>query len=259
MYSVTDKIRAGVASAALVPQKENWMTVKQHPRSFPLLFERCRSPAMVDIPMANICQICSTAPSKYRCPTCRTQTYVPEPLCLRDCSDHGRCSLGCTKLHKLQCDDTSNSDNVVNEKPADAAEGIVTSNTASEPHEQFRNLKDSHHLSKLFEKYPTLRIQLNQLYQVATEPSTQYRSRQMYQRGRHGQDQRRGHFSNRQDPRSDHWTPEEGYKNALSMLNDRLKSNSSEHDGLREYAELVLLLCPSHDENADSSNTSLVP
>lgn len=72
--------------------------------------------------------------------------------------------------------------------------------------------------------------------------------RQSHYRGRISQ----GHFRERHDSRSDRWTPEQGFNNALYALENELDSDVPEYQGLREYAKLVIRLSPSNQPNEDS-------
>ena len=72
---------------------------------------------------------------------------------------------------------------------------------------------------------------------------------QLHYRGRFSQ----GHFRERHASRSDRWTPEQGFNNALHTLEKELNSDQPEHKGLREYAKLVIALNSSNQLNEASS------
>lgn len=163
-----------------------------------------------------------------------------------------RCSLSCTNLHKAQCNDPllqQPNGQIFDHHLPVATNGSLNTSTVHDPYEPFRTLKDSQDLSRLFERYPALRTQLNQLYQIAADPRMSQQPRQLHYRGRNPQ----GHFRERHDSRSDRWTPEQGFNNALHTLENELDSDMPKYQGLREYAKLVLRLNSSNQPTEDTS------
>ena len=163
--------------------------------------------------------------------------------------------MSCTKIHKTQCSHALPQRRT--SQGSDHALPVVTNgspdtSTLQTPYEAFRTLKDSQDLSELFARYPALRTQLNQLYQIAADPTTSQHTRQPHYRGRISQ----GHFRERHDSKSDRWTPEQGFNNALHTLENELTSNVPEYQGLREYAKLVIRLSRSNQPNEDSPRDS---
>ncbi|OJD17817.1 hypothetical protein AJ78_02116 [Emergomyces pasteurianus Ep9510] len=204
-----------------------------------------------------LCEVCSTEPSKYRCPTCNVQS----------------CSLSCTQFHKIQCTPkapeqghepqklTGLHDNVQNDTSeatsGDTCEGTSPANlqlpnnlpNSNTPKAalQFKNLESSQELSDLFARYPTLRPQLREIYKITLEEEWVEMKQSNYGRGR-GRGRGRGGFSGRGGRSRGPWNEEKGFSRGLGkvrLLRETLESNngaasSTDIEGFGQFAALVL-------------------
>ncbi|OAX81190.1 hypothetical protein ACJ72_04470 [Emergomyces africanus] len=207
------------------------------------------------------CEVCSTEPSKYRCPTCNVQS----------------CSLGCTQSHKIHCtpkapeqgqepekqtgllDDTVQND-MLETAPGDTCEGTSNANppllgnlppnfNTPKAAFHFKDLESPQALNDLFARYPALRSQLREIYKLTLEEEWVETNYSNYGRGR-GRGRGRGAFAGRGGGRSrGPWNEEKGFNRGLGKvrrLRESLESNnygaasSADIEGFRQFSALVL-------------------
>ncbi|OJD26625.1 hypothetical protein ACJ73_01993 [Blastomyces percursus] len=205
-----------------------------------------------------LCEVCSTEPSKYRCPICNVQS----------------CSLACIQAHKTSCSPKAIEQNHESEKqtaplysvqnctsgtaPGDAC-GRTTHPNLQIPHNpetildneipktplDFKDLESSHALKNLFAQYPALRSQLRDIYKLTLEEEWVETKHNNYGRGR---GRGRGGFSGRGGRSRGPWNEEKGFNRGLGKvrrLRETLESNnwaanSNDIEGFARFATLVL-------------------
>ncbi|KLJ10116.1 hypothetical protein EMPG_14501 [Blastomyces silverae] len=206
-----------------------------------------------------LCEVCSTEPSKYRCPICNVQS----------------CSLACTQVHKTSCSPKAPEQNHEPEKqpapldnvqngtsgaaPGDACEGTADPNLQipDKPETNildtdipkapldFKDLESSHALKDLFARYPALRSQLRDIYKLTLEEEWVETKHNNYGRGR---GRGRGGFSGRGGRSRGPWNEGKGFNRGLGKvrrLRETLESNngpanSNDIEGFGRFAALVL-------------------
>lgn len=125
-----------------------------------MLRSRESSEAAHNNKMPNTCEVCASEPSKYRCPTCGLMS----------------CSLACTQSHKIYCAaktpslKTSNEVNDEIQHHPENADGLPGGTMHEAPNGvDPRTLGSSPQLKELFECYPALRDQLQDIYKATLE------------------------------------------------------------------------------------------
>ncbi|PGH19089.1 hypothetical protein AJ79_00123 [Helicocarpus griseus UAMH5409] len=193
-----------------------------------------------------LCEVCSNEPSKYRCPACHMQS----------------CSLACTQAHKIYCTPKAPEEPVQdsdkqNGTAGDSTAGIgvavasniqYSENTAASadipkaaPHPS--DLESSQALRDLFVRYPNLRSQLRDIYNLTLEEEW-VEMKPNYNHGR-GRGRGRGGQHGRGGRSRGPWTEEKGFNRGLGKvkrLRENLENNIdvSDCEGFGQFAALVL-------------------
>ncbi|EPS27951.1 hypothetical protein PDE_02896 [Penicillium oxalicum 114-2] len=158
--------------------------------------------------MPGVCEVCSTEPSKYRCPICSLMS----------------CSLACTQSHKIYCApkpaSTSDEPTTSNTPPGAAIFGATEDNKStaetsgtktSESHAA--NLASSTELQALLSRYPDLRSQLYEIYHATEEEEWQ----EWYTPSTRGRPHGRGGRGPSRRSRGT-WTAEKGFNRGLGKV-----------------------------------------
>ncbi|KAJ5231780.1 uncharacterized protein N7469_006368 [Penicillium citrinum] len=114
--------------------------------------------------MPGSCEVCSSEPSKYRCPTCALMS----------------CSLACTQSHKIYCAPKPQATNEAHESstPNNAeqplANGVsqneqITATESKNDKSTPGSIATSPEVTELFRRYPKLRNQLHDIYKSTLE------------------------------------------------------------------------------------------
>ncbi|KAF7719962.1 Zinc finger HIT-type domain-containing protein [Penicillium ucsense] len=159
--------------------------------------------------MPGVCEVCSTEPSKYRCPTCSLMS----------------CSLACTQSHKIYCAPKPEATNNVPTTPSDTPAGDLMSGQTNDvsagdtPTVQVggtnvATIASSAQVQALLSRYPELRSQLSEIFHATEEdewqewytPSTRGRP---HGRGGRGGPSRRSRGA---------WTAEKGFNRGLGKV-----------------------------------------
>ncbi|KAJ5278830.1 hypothetical protein N7478_004202 [Penicillium angulare] len=174
--------------------------------------------------MPGSCEVCSSEPSKYRCPACGLMS----------------CSLACTQSHKIYCAPKTTPANTIEETTETSASAtnlqhsIADGDTTPEagnipdqiqgqgqgPHSGFRSgsstaaIASSTEIQTLLQRYPQLRTQLAEIYRAAQEEEwVEWYNPPTRGRGGHG---RGGKGSTRRSRGP--WTAEKGFNRALGKV-----------------------------------------
>lgn len=142
--------------------------------------------------MVGTCEVCSSAPSKYRCPTCGLMRYNPRlnrnRVSLRYQAANsvwGSCSLPCTQSHRIYCapkpspsqalDSSAAASDAHPESQNEAGAQQTQTPPAGEKHGKAKasttpaSLAASPAVKDLLLRYPQLRSQLQDVYQLTLE------------------------------------------------------------------------------------------
>ncbi|KAJ5719158.1 hypothetical protein N7493_007613 [Penicillium malachiteum] len=157
--------------------------------------------------MPGSCEVCSSEPSKYRCPTCALMS----------------CSLACTQSHKIYCapkatltieEPTETSATNTQHPQTNGETGTDTGNISAQLSESSpAAIAASTELQALLQRYPQLRSQLHEIYRAAQEDEwvewyTPPSRGRMHGRGGRGPSRRsRGP-----------WSSEKGFNRALGKV-----------------------------------------
>ncbi|KAL2003187.1 hypothetical protein VTN02DRAFT_4800 [Thermoascus thermophilus] len=156
--------------------------------------------------MPATCEVCSSEPSKYRCPTCGTMS----------------CSLACTQSHKIYCAPKAPQES--EQKPLPAATDTQSAQGAANGHvpepatgrnndtPTLEALASSQELKNLFTRYPSLRSRLRDIYRSTLEEewveSQDFSGRGRWKGGRHR------NTTGTRGP----WTAEKGFNRGLGRV-----------------------------------------
>ncbi|KAJ6080310.1 hypothetical protein N7467_010063 [Penicillium canescens] len=172
--------------------------------------------------MPGSCEVCSSEPSKYRCPTCELMS----------------CSLACTQSHKIYCALKAPS-NEGSSNPPDADPSPQNGDENAEPTESKRPtnvaaVATSAQIKELLEKYPQLRSQLQEIYQATLEEEwVEWHTTPIRGRGRgrgRGGPTRRSRGS---------WTTEKGFNRGLGKVR-KLRQDCEEGTETGQAAEAFM-------------------
>ncbi|KAJ5654550.1 hypothetical protein N7490_001553 [Penicillium lividum] len=152
--------------------------------------------------MPSSCEVCSSEPSKYRCPACGLMS----------------CSLACTQSHKIYCapkplpsiEEPTETSATNTQTPANGETAPDTGNT------QGHNTADGAALLEiqaLLQRYPQLRTQLHEIYQAAQEDEWV----EWYTPPTRGRPYGRGGKAPTRRSRGP-WTAEKGFNRALGKV-----------------------------------------
>ncbi|KAJ5157104.1 uncharacterized protein N7482_008204 [Penicillium canariense] len=186
--------------------------------------------------MPGSCEVCSSEPSKYRCPTCALMRYetrlAAAGLYLCKLSNRAAlfsCSLACSQSHKIYCAPKATP---TNEEPTDnsaaaaaaaatqsplqngdiapdAARDMATKRSPSAP----AVIAASPELQELLSRYPQLRSQLHDIYQATQEEEWQ----EWYNPPTRGRPYGRGGRGSSRRSRGP-WTAEKGFNRGLGKV-----------------------------------------
>ncbi|KAJ5678730.1 hypothetical protein N7462_006974 [Penicillium macrosclerotiorum] len=161
--------------------------------------------------MPGSCEVCSSEPSKYRCPTCALMS----------------CSLACSQSHKIYCApkptplnedpaqppaaDAGHPSQLQNGDASPAPTGNPDSKRSQEP--PIAAVATSSELQALFTRYPQLRGQLQEMYQATQEEEWQ----EWYTPPTRGRPHGRGGKGPSRRSRGP-WTTEKGFNRGLGKV-----------------------------------------
>jgi len=153
------------------------------------------------------CEVCSSQPSKYKCPACGTLS----------------CSLSCTQSHKTSCApkaaSTSDQDNLpgASEATHQSIGGEASDEKPPENHQAIglEDLGSSKELEDIFTQYTGLREQLRDIYKVTLEE--EWTDSPMFD-GARGLGRRRGVYKRSGSRNKGVWTAEKGFKRGLGRV-----------------------------------------
>ncbi|KAL4806869.1 hypothetical protein BDV18DRAFT_138360 [Aspergillus unguis] len=151
--------------------------------------------------MANLCEVCTSEPFKYRCPTCELMS----------------CSLACTRTHKINCapkapktDETTGAQS--QPQPSEASGYTAGGERQTVPNGQ--SLAPRHlsaQIKGLLNRHPQLRDQLRDVYQATLE--------EQWVEGPAPPNRQRSFGRGKSGPRSHGpWTREKGFKRGLGKV-----------------------------------------
>ena len=184
--------------------------------------------------MANLCDVCTTEASKYRCPSCGLMRYVLSfiffLLAQMQHSVHMlikiffeiSCSLGCTQSHKIYCTPKPQSQPQPQD-PSDPATTTTTPHHETDTDEKQKHLPNLETLGKspelqdLLRQYPQLRDHLRDIYKTTLEEEWVEVQAQPPQTGRgrpNGRGGRGGGGYRNRGP----WTREKGFNRGLGKV-----------------------------------------
>ncbi|KAL1854609.1 hypothetical protein Plec18167_003272 [Paecilomyces lecythidis] len=186
--------------------------------------------------MAGTCEVCSTEPSKYRCPTCGIMS----------------CSLACTQSHKVYCAPKPSEASTQSPPPTVTDTGSAQPTTNGHGPDQApldatalptpEALASSKELQELFEKYPQLRIRLRDIYKVTLEE--EWIEARAPARGR-GFGRGRGSYGRGRGGSRGPWTAEKGFKRGLGKVKnwrDSCEEGSSTGSDAEAFMKFVALV-----------------
>ncbi|KAJ5929031.1 hypothetical protein N7454_006879 [Penicillium verhagenii] len=192
--------------------------------------------------MPGPCEVCSSEPSKYRCPACGLMS----------------CSLACTQSHKIYCapkpqtsiEEPTETSATNTQPPVNGETAQDTGNVQGQHKSPAATGAVSPELQDLLDRYPQLRTQLHEIYQAAQEdewvewyhPPTRGRP---YGRGRGGPTRRsRGP-----------WTAEKGFNRALGKVR-KLRHDCEEGTETGVTAEAFMQFLTLVNNNSPSTQMS---
>ncbi|KAJ9272396.1 hypothetical protein DTO212C5_1581 [Paecilomyces variotii] len=186
--------------------------------------------------MAGTCEVCSTEPSKYRCPACGIMS----------------CSLACTQSHKVYCTPKSPEASTQKQPPTVTDTGAAQAATNGHGPEQAtpdttvlptpEALSSSKELQELFSRYPQLRSRLRDIYKVTLED--EWVEARPPVRGRGFGRGRGAHGRGRGGSRGP-WTAQKGFNRGLGKVRkwrDSCEEGSStgpDAEGFMKFVALV--------------------
>ncbi|OKP12928.1 hypothetical protein PENSUB_1371 [Penicillium subrubescens] len=159
--------------------------------------------------MPESCEVCSSEPSKYRCPTCALMS----------------CSLACTQSHKIYCapkatplneDSKATSTTATAPTPlhnGDTAPDVAGNATSKNNETSSAGIAASPELQALLSRYPQLRSQLHEIYQATQEEEWQ----EWYTPPTRGRPYGRGGRGPSRRSRGS-WTTEKGFNRGLGKV-----------------------------------------
>ncbi|PGH19840.1 hypothetical protein AJ80_03757 [Polytolypa hystricis UAMH7299] len=187
--------------------------------------------------MASLCQVCKSQPSKYKCPACQISS----------------CSLACSQAHKSNCTlaPAPEASNVLTEPSANGGAdqappttAALTPTTPTAPQSgDFTHLKSSPELQALFSRFPNLRSQLREIYNLTLEEEWEemkpHSSHSGRGRGRGGGFGARGREKSR-----GYWTEGKGFNRGLGRVRRWREIweegfGGNDGDGFMQFAALI--------------------
>ncbi|PQE08892.1 Zinc finger HIT-type protein [Rutstroemia sp. NJR-2017a BVV2] len=183
---------------------------------------------------AKLCEVCKQQPSKYKCTRC----FLPY------------CSVNCSTIHKATHPaveaESSLAVSSTNEVPPSRvptsacipAAGTVAAAGSKGP---FAALENSKELKSLFELYPGLNAQLDEINAATLRPL-------------HSQNANNGQIHGFRKPRGmEQWNQDRGMENGIKALQRARSVYGKEGEAVREYSRLVLRIL-SGEEGCDASD-----
>ncbi|OJJ47771.1 hypothetical protein ASPZODRAFT_15217 [Penicilliopsis zonata CBS 506.65] len=149
--------------------------------------------------MAGLCEVCSSEPSKYRCPTCELMS----------------CSLVCTQSHKIYCTPKGPGPSP---RPSEQATTLGDSPAQTSDHHPPVTpaaLGSSQELQAVFAQHPALRSQLLDIYKSTREEAWVEQPRRPLGRGRGGGG---GGGGGGYRPYRGPWSAEKGFNRGLGRV-----------------------------------------
>lgn len=96
-------------------------------------------------------------------------------------------------------------------------------------------------LGELFQRYPTLRTNLQDIYKATQRPEERSEENNSFRGRFSGRGRGRGSFaSNNGASNAHHWTPDKGFDHGLKQLQKGLEQETSSGKALRVLAAMVL-------------------
>ncbi|KAJ5308792.1 hypothetical protein PENANT_c013G05407 [Penicillium antarcticum] len=174
--------------------------------------------------MPGSCEVCSSEPSKYRCPICELMS----------------CSLACTQSHKIYCAPKAPSNEESSNPPeADQSQNGDIKTENAPPAESKRPMNvaavaTSAEIKQLLEKHPELRSQLQEMYQATLEEEwVEWHTTPARGRGRG-----RGRGGSTRRSRGS-WTSEKGFNRGLGKVR-KLRQDCEEGTETGQVAEAFM-------------------
>ncbi|PYH78253.1 HIT finger domain protein [Aspergillus uvarum CBS 121591] len=166
--------------------------------------------------MPGTCEVCVSEPSKYRCPTCGLMS----------------CSLACTQSHKIYCAPKALPPNPSEDQEPSAA-AIGDTSEAEMPQTEtaldIKSLGTSSQLKELLDRFPSLRDQLQDIYQATLEE--EWQETQPYAGRPRGFGRGRATHRHRGP-----WTREKGFNRGVGKVR-KLRERCEEGDEVGKKAE----------------------
>ncbi|OXV12022.1 hypothetical protein Egran_00216 [Elaphomyces granulatus] len=182
------------------------------------------------------CEVCSSQPSKYKCPTCGTLS----------------CSLSCTQSHKTSCapkaTSASDQDNPPASSEAAHQHQLVGGEASDEKNDGkhrvigLEDLGSSKELEDIFTQYTGLRQQLRDIYKATLEEG--WVDSQVFD-GARGFGRRRGVYKRSGSGHRGVWTAEKGFKRGLARVRqwrERCEDGLSTGPDAEGFVEFVALV-----------------
>lgn len=162
------------------------------------------------------CSVCSVEASKYKCAACKALS----------------CSLPCFKTHAAQCK--------VEPPDREAKPTASTTGPSENPLDEQPHPPSSVELSELFQRYPTLSEQLQDIYKATQRPGERAEESKSFRAGFKGRGRGRGSHSFNGMSGARHWTRDKGFDRGLKLLQRALEQDTGEGEALRAFAETIL-------------------
>lgn len=217
--------------------------------------------------MPGSCEVCSSEPSKYRCPTCgliryRFSSLGAQPFSLALVSNYvlTSCSLACSQSHKIYCAPKakpSNEESQTTSETTPAAaplqNGDATAETAGNTTNKTSEtspagIATSSELQALLSRYPQLRSQLHEIYQATQEDEWQ----EWYTLPAKGRPCGRGGKGPSRRSRGS-WTAEKGFNRGLGKVRKlRQDCEGGAETGVRAEAFMEFLALVNKDRQEQS-------
>lgn len=219
--------------------------------------------------MPGSCEVCSSEPSKYRCPTCGLMRYRfsslgAQPFNLVLVSNYAlaSCSLACTQSHKIYCAPKAKPSNEESQTtsettPAAAAAPLQNGDTTAEAARNTTSktsetslaaIATSSELQELLSRYPQLRSQLHEIYQATQEEEWQ----EWYTPPMRGRPYGRGGRGPSRRSRGS-WTAEKGFNRGLGKVRKlRQDCEGGAETGVRAEAFMEFLAVVNKDRYEQS-------